>query len=339
MKLFCGKISHPNHGVYLDPKMKKKVFITGISGQDGSFLAENLLNKGYEVHGLVRKETDFIILQDRLHLHIGNAQDGQHISQLIALLKPDECYHLASTSFVSYALDAELSIVENNFNSTYHLLAAIKAHSPATKLYFAGSSEMFGEVFIAPQNESTPLNPRSIYGISKMAGAVLCKNYRKQHGLFVCNGILYNHESYRRPLEFVTRKIAHTVAQIACGHTHELVLGNLDAKRDWGYAPEYVEAMWRMLNQDEPDDYVIATGKLHTVRSIVEHAFNVVNLNYLDYVKSNPAFYRQEEAIPLQGDASKAKQQLNWQAEKDIFSIMQEMVEFDLQRFKNKEAI
>lgn len=310
--------------------MKKKAFITGISGQDGSFLAELLLNKGYEVHGLVRKETYFSPMQDQLHLHIGNAQEGKQVANLIHQLQPDECYHLASTSFVSYALDAELTIVENNFNSTYHLLANIKAHSPHTRFYFAGSSEMFGDAQVAPQNENTPFNPRSIYGISKMAGAVLGRNYRKQHGLFICNGILYNHESYRRPLEFVTRKIAHTVAQIACGNAHELVLGNLDARRDWGYAPEYVEAMWRMLNQDEPNDYVIATGKLHTVRSVVEHAFNVVNLNYLDYVKSNPAFYRQDETIPLQGDPSKAKQKLNWQAEKDIFSIMQEMVERDL---------
>jgi len=319
--------------------MKKKAFITGISGQDGSFLAEQLLNKGYEVHGLVRNETNFSFIQDQLHLHIGNAQDGNHISQLINLIKPDECYHLASTSFVSYALDAELSIVENNFNSTYHLLAAIKDHSPHTKLYFAGSSEMFGDVANAPQNESTSLNPRSIYGISKMAGAMLCRNYRKQHGLFICNGILYNHESYRRPMEFVTRKIAHTLAQIACGQAHELVLGNLDAKRDWGYAPEYVDAMWRMLNQDEPDDYVIATGQLHTVRSVVKHAFELVNLDYQHYVKSNEAYYRQDQAIPLQGDPSKAKQQLGWQAKKDIFSIIEEMVEFDLQRLKNKEAV
>lgn len=318
--------------------MKKRAFITGISGQDGSFLAELLLQKGYEVHGVVRNETIFSVKQAEMTVHVGDAHDGLLISNLIKHIQPDECYHLASTSFVSYALDAELSIVENNFNSTYHLLANIKAHSPHTRFYFAGSSEMFGDAKSAPQNEDAPFNPRSIYGISKAAGAMLCRNYRK-HGLFICNGILYNHESYRRPLEFVTRKIAHTVAQIACGNAHELVLGNLDAKRDWGYAPEYVEAMWRMLNQDEPDDYVIATGKLHTVRSVVEHAFKVVNLNYLDYVKSNPAFYRQEEAIPLQGDASLAKQKLDWQAEKDIFSIMQEMVEHDLQRMKKREVV
>lgn len=315
--------------------MKKKALITGISGQDGSFLAELLLEKGYEVHGLVRQKTNLPLLQERCTIHAGCANHGEQITALIKSLQPDECYHLASTSFVSYALDAELSIVENNFNSTYHLLANIKAHSPHTRFYFAGSSEMFGDAQSAPQNENTPFNPRSIYGISKAAGAMLCRNYRK-HGLFICNGILYNHESYRRPLEFVTRKIAHTVAQIACGNAHELQLGNLDAKRDWGYAPEYVEAMWRMLNQDEPHDYVIATGKLHTVRSVVEHAFNVVNLNYQDYVKLNPAFYRPEEAVPLQGDASLAKQQLGWQAEKNIFSIMQEMVEHDLQLLKQR---
>ncbi|MGE3319766.1 MAG: GDP-mannose 4,6-dehydratase [Candidatus Berkiella sp.] len=319
--------------------MKKKAFITGIGGQDGSFLAEFLLEKDYELHGLVRKETIFSRMQDQMIIHVGNAHHPKHIADLIQQIQPDECYHLASTSFVSYDLDAEVSIVENNFNSTYHLLANIKKHSPHTKFYFAGSSEMFGEVSSAPQNETTAFNPRSIYGISKTAGAQLCRNYRKQQGLFICNGILFNHESYRRPLEFVTRKIAHTVAKIACDQARELELGNLDAKRDWGYAPEYVEAMWRMLNHQVPDDYVIATGKLYSVREVVEHAFKFVNLNYLDYVKTNPAHYRQTEAVPLQGDANKAKQQLDWQATKNIFSIIEEMIEYDLQRLKQKEIL
>lgn len=319
--------------------MKKKALITGISGQDGSFLAELLLKKGYEVHGLVRKKTNFSPMQDQMIIHVGNAHHPEHIATLIQQIKPDECYHLASTSFVSYDLNAEISIVENNFNSTYHLLANIKAHSPHTKFYFAGSSEMFGEVRSAPQDENTAFNPRSIYGISKTAGAMLCRNYRKQHGLFICNGILYNHESYRRPVEFVTRKIAYTVAKIACNQASELELGNLDAKRDWGYAPEYVDAMWRMLNHDTPDDYVIATGQLYTVRSLVEHAFQFVNLNYLDYVKTNSAFYRHLEAVPLQGDANKAKKQLGWQATKNIFSIIEEMIVHDLQRLKQKETL
>jgi GDPmannose 4,6-dehydratase len=167
----------------------------------------------------------------------------------------------------------------------------------------------------------------------------LCQNYRKQHGLFVCVGLLYNHESYRRPIDFVTRKIAYTVAQIACGQANELSLGNLEARRDWGYAPEYVEAMWRMLNCDKSDDYVIATGKLHSVREVVAHAFSLVNLNYEDYVRVNPSFYRQEESTPLQGNATKAKQQLQWQATKNIFQIMDEMVEHDLQRLKQREMV
>lgn len=323
--------------------MLKKALITGINGQDGSYLAELLLAKNYDVHGLVRREIlegqgmgldNIAHLRDKIQLHQGSASNQWVVSRLISEVKPDECYHLAASSFVSYDLAAETAILDNNFNSTHYILASLKNDCPQCRFYFAGSSEMFGEAAHAPQDENTPFNPRSIYGISKMAGAILSRNYRRTHGLFACNGFLYNHESPRRPFEFVTRKISSTVAKIHCGLARTLELGNLQAKRDWGYAPEYAEAMWQMLNQSEPDDYVIATGKLHSVQELVNCAFSSVNLNYQDYVKVNEAFYRQEEAVPLRGDATKAKNKLDWQPQKDILAVMEEMVFHDIKRIK-----
>lgn len=323
--------------------MKKKALITGINGQDGSFLAELLLSHGYEVHGLVRQDafdapqkqlTNILHLLDKIKLHVGSAANQVFISKLISEVLPGELYHLAANSFVSYDLDAEAAILEYNFNSTHYLLASIKAHCPECRFYFAGSSEIFGQATHYPQNESMAFNPRSIYGISKMAGAILSRNYRGTHGIFTCNGLLYNHESWRRGLSFVTRKITASVAKIACGKLGELELGNLNAQRDWGYAPEYVEAMWLMMTQDEPDDYVIATGKLHTVQDILECAFACVDLNYQDYVKVNPALHRAHEAVPLVGDASKAHAKLGWQPRKEIFTVIEEMVNHDIQLIK-----
>lgn len=328
--------------------MKKKALITGINGQDGSFLAELLLANGYEVHGLVRREAfakpgerlrNILHLLDKIKLHVGDANNPSFITALLSTLQPQEIYHLAANSFVSYDLDAETAILEYNFNSTHYLLANIKAHCPDCRFYFAGSSEMFGQATDFPQNESMAFNPRSIYGISKMAGAILSRNYRRTHGIFTCNGILYNHESVRRGVSFVTRKITSSVAKIACGQLNELELGNLNAQRDWGYAPEYVEAMWLMMTQNEPDDYVIATGKLHTVKDILECAFACVNLHYQDYVKVNPAFHRAPESVPLVGDASKAHAKLGWQPRKDIFTVIEEMVNHDIQLIKQVAVI
>lgn len=323
--------------------MKKKAIITGINGQDGSYLAELLLSKGYEVHGLVRQDAlsdsgrrlnNILHLLDKITLHVGSAVNQPFIEKLVSDVQPNEFYHLAANSFVSYALDAEPAILEYNFNSTHYILSSIHNKCPTCRFYFAGSSEMFGEASVAPQNDQTPFNPRSIYGISKMAGAILSKNYRRTHGLFTCNGILYNHESPRRGLSFVTRKITSMVAKIACGQLAHLELGNLDAKRDWGYAPEYVNAMWLMLNQVEPNDYVIATGTLHSVREIVECAFSCVNLEYQNYVKVNPAFVRPNETVPLVGNASKANTELGWFPKKNIFTVIEEMVKNDIQQLK-----
>jgi len=321
--------------------MKKKALITGINGQDGSFLAELLLTKGYEVHGLVRREAfesaqnrlaNIHPILDRITLHVGSASNQLLISKLLSHRSFDECYHLAATSFVSYELDAETTIFENNFHSTHYLLANIKNYQPHCRFYFAGSSEMMGKAVVAPQTEDTPFHPRSIYGISKMAGAILSRNYREQHNLFTCNGILYNHESYRRSSQFVTRKITSTVAKIAKGLAHELTLGNLDAQRDWGYAPEYVEAMWQMLNQDEAGDYIIATGVLHSVKDLVECAFGCVNLDYQNYVKVDPAYHRQQEVVPLVGNSQKAAQKFGWQPQKHIFNVIDEMIHYDLKK-------
>lgn len=320
--------------------MTKKALVTGINGQDGSYLTELLLEKGYEVHGTVRREAiedtghrlgNIAHIVDKIQLHPVSLDNHLSAYKLISKIVPDECYHLAASSFVSYSFDDEESVLTANFNSTHFLLASIKEAAPDCRFYFAGSSEMFGNAPQAPQNESTPFNPRSIYGISKVASHHLVTNYRRQHGLYACTGILYNHESPRRGHAFVTRKITSTVARIHLGLADHLELGNLDPKRDWGYAPEYVEAMWRMLQQNESDNYVVATGRSHSVRDFLEIAFGVVDLDYNKYVRINPAFFRPTEDVPLMGDASKARSVLDWQPEKKLNDIVREMVESDIQ--------
>jgi len=316
-----------------------KALITGISGQDGSYLAELLLSKGYEVHGIVmRSELEdperslwkLAGILDRITLHPASIEAFPSLFQIVQRVQPDECYHLAASSFVSYSFDDEFAIFNANVNGTHYILSILKEVVPQCKFYFAGSSELFGRASSYPQNESTPFHPRSAYGITKATGYYLTSNYRENYGMFACNGILYNHESVRRGFEFVTRKIVRGAVLIKTGKSRELMLGNLEAKRDWGYSPDYVRAMWLMLQQDHPDDYVIATGRLRSVRQLCEIAFNLVDLDYQDYVKVDPKLFRPTEEVPLVGDASKARQILNWNPDKHFESMIEEMIEFDL---------
>ncbi len=319
--------------------MKKKALITGIAGQDGSYLAELLLNKGYEVHGILRNEsienaTELENLKNVLNkiiLHPCSVDNHSGIYKIIKNVKPDECYHFAAASFVSYSFDDEHSMISTNFNSTHYLLSTLKEIVPKCRFYFAASSELFGNAQSSPQNEETKFNPRSIYGISKLSSFYVVKNYREHHGMYACSGISYNHESVRRGKIFVTRKITTSVAKIFLGLQKKLELGNIDAIRDWGYAPEYVYAMWKMLNNSHgPNDYVLATGIGHTVRDFLKIAFDVVGLDYKNYVEINKSFFRPSEKIPLIGDHSKIKKDLNWQPKKKFEKIIQEMVENDL---------
>lgn len=315
-----------------------RALITGITGQDGSYLAELLVGKGYEVHGIVRRvaiedpEHRLARLDDirpRIKLHAASLESYASIHQVVANVTPDECYHLAAQSFVSYSFDDEFSTLNANINGTHFMLAALKSLAPRCRFYFAGSSEMFGKAEEVPQNERTRFHPRSSYGISKVAGFELTRNYREAYGLHASSGILFNHESPRRGFEFVTRKITSGVARIAAGRSRELRLGNLEAKRDWGHAREYVEAMWRMLQQNSPDDYVIATGETHTVREFAEVAFAHAGLDYRDYVKPDPDLFRPAEVNLLQGDASKARKQLGWRHRIAFEALVHEMVEAD----------
>ncbi len=323
----------------------KKALITGINGQDGSYLAELLIQKGYEVHGVVRREAmegaanrlvNIKHLQGKIHLHVGAVDNHLSIYKIVAEVKPDECYHLASSSFVSYSFEDESSIVSNNFTATHSLLSSIKELAPDCRVYFAGSSEMFGDVTVFPQNECTPFNPRSVYGISKLAAFHLARNYRAHHKIFVSVGILYNHESPRRGFQFVTRKITSSVAKIHLGLANSLELGNIDAKRDWGYAPDYVAAMHAMLQTEKPDDFVVATGVLHSVKDFLIAAFSVVGLNHEPYVRINPEYYRPSEPVPLCGDASKAKDLLSWQPSRVFDDVIKEMVLADIELLRKK---
>jgi len=322
----------------------KKALLTGITGQDGSYLANLLLEKGYEVHGIVRRvaleDPEHRLwrikhILDKLILHPGSLESYASIFNVVEEVKPDECYHLAAQSFVSYSFEDEFSTINTNVNGTHFVLSAIKKKAPKCKFYFAASSEMFGLVKETPQNEDTPFHPRSPYGISKVAGFHLTQNYREAYNLFACNGIFFNHESPRRGFEFVTRKITNAVVKIKLGLEKELRLGNLEAKRDWGFAGDYVKAMWIMLQQDEPDDYVIATGETHSVKEFAELAFSYVGLNWQKYVVKDEKFYRSSEVYELKGDFSKAKRKLGWQPKVSFEELVKMMVEADLQRIRN----
>jgi len=325
----------------------KKAFITGITGQDGSYLAEFLLQKGYKVYGMVRRAaiedeqhrlSRLLNILDDIELIPGSMESYPSIYKAISRIKPDEVYHLAAQSFVSYSFEDEFSTLQSNIHGCHYILSAVHDITPGAKFYFAGSSEMFGKAPEVPQNENTIFKPRSIYGISKLAGFELTRNYREAYNLFACNGILYNHESPRRGFEFVTRKITSHVAMIKLGLKDKLELGNLEAKRDWGHSKDYVKAMWMMLQQNQPDNYVICTGQSHSVREFCEKAFSHVGLNYEDHVVVNQKFFRPAEIDVLVGDYSKAKRILGWEPTIFIDQLIAEMVENDLQYLSKRNV-
>jgi len=325
----------------------KRALITGITGQDGSYLAEHLLGLGYEVHGLVRRValedperrfTRIAHLLDRVQLHAASLESYPSIFKLISHHEFDECYHLAAQSFVAESFSDGFSTMNTNINGTHYMLAALRDLRPACRFYFAGSSEMFGKVRETPQSETTPFHPRSPYGISKVAGFELTRNYREAYSMFCSSGILFNHEGPRRGFEFVTRKITSTVARIHFGQASELRLGNLDARRDWGHAEDYVRAMHLMLQLKEPDDFVIATGESHTVREFCELAFSEVGLNYRDYVVIDERFYRPAEVESLIGDATKARAVLGWSPRHTFKELVEEMVRKDLETASESSA-
>ena len=321
--------------------MSKVALITGITGQDGSYLAELLLSKDYEVHGIVRR----VALEDESHrlwrikkilddvtLHAGSLESYASLFNIILKIKPDEVYHLAAQSYVGYSFEDEFSTLNININGTHYLLSAVKEFAASkVKFYFAGSSEMFGNAKETSQNENTPFNPRSSYGISKITGFYLSKNYREAYKLHTSNGILFNHESPRRGFEFVTRKISHGVARIKKGSLKKLKLGNLKAKRDWGHAKDYVEAMWLMLQQKKPEDFVIGTGKQHSVEDFAKKAFSHVGLNYKDHIILDKNLIRPAEVETLLANYAKAKKILKWEPKISFNDLVINMVEHDLE--------
>jgi len=320
--------------------MCKKALITGITGQDGSYLAEFLLSKGYEVFGLVRRTSILNFerikhIQDRIELISGDLLDQNSLMNAIKESTPDEIYNLASQSFVPASWKQPVFTGEATALGVARMLEAIRAVNPKIKFYQASSSEMFGKVREVPQTEKTQFYPRSPYGVAKLYGHWITVNYRESYNMFCCSGILFNHESPRRGLEFVTRKVTNAAAKIKLELANELRLGNLDAKRDWGFAGDYVRAMWLMLQQDEPEDYVIATGATHSVRDLVQIAFDYVNLNWEDYVIVDPKFVRPAEVDLLLGDSTKAGEKLGWKPEVDFKSLIKMMVDADLEKVKN----
>jgi GDPmannose 4,6-dehydratase len=327
----------------------KKALVTGITGQDGSYLAELLLAKGYEVHGIIRRASTFNteridhLYQDphingvRLFLHYGDIADSTNLIKLLYRTHPDEIYHLAAQSHVRVSFDIPEYTGDVTGLGTIRILEAIRETGLKTKFYQASSSEMYGKVQEAPQRETTPFYPRSPYGAAKVYAYWLTVNYRESYGLYACNGILFNHESPRRGETFVTRKITRAAGRIKAGLENKIFLGNLDAKRDWGYAKEYVEAMWLMLQQEQPDDYVIATGETHSVREFLEEAFSCAGLDWRNHLEIDERYYRPAEVDLLIGDASKAKRKLGWAAKTKFKDLVRLMVDADLE-VANKEA-
>ena len=323
----------------------KKALITGISGQDGSYLAEFLLKKNYQVHGIIRR----VALEDETHrlwrlrkikkdlnLHSGSLESFPSLAKIINQVQPDEIYHLAAQSYVSNSFEDEFSTLNTNINGTHFMLASTKEFSPQSRFYFAGSSEMFGKTVETPQNETTKFYPRSAYGISKVTGFELTRNYREAYNTFATTGILFNHESPRRGFEFVTRKISLAVARIKNNLQKEISLGNIKAKRDWGHAKDYVEAMWLMLQQQKPLDYVIGTGEQHTVEEFLSIAFQYVGLDFKDYLKIDKNLFRPAEVETLLADPINSKKKLGWKPKIKFEELVVEMVESDLKNVKDK---
>ncbi len=327
----------------------KKALITGITGQDGSYLAELLLDKGYEVHGIIRRASTFNtsridhLYKDphingvRLFLHYGDIADSTNLIKLLYRIQPDEVYHLAAQSHVRVSFDIPEYTGDVTALSTVRILEAIRETGVNSKFYQASSSEMFGKVQETPQRETTPFYPRSPYGAAKLYAHWVTVNYRESYDIFACSGILFNHESPRRGETFVTRKITRAVARIKAGLQKKLYLGNLDAKRDWGYAREYVDAMWLMLQQDKPDDYVIATGETHSVEEFLTEAFSRVNLDWREYVELDPKYLRPAEVDLLTGDASKAKRLLGWESKVTFTELVRLMVDADISVVQSRE--
>jgi len=318
----------------------KRALITGITGQDGSYLAEFLLNKDYVVFGLVRRTSTVNFerikhIQDNIELISGDLLDQNSLMNAIKESNPDEIYNLASQSFVPTSWKQPVFTGEATALGVARVLEAIRAVNPKIKFYQASSSEMFGKAREVPQTEKTPFYPRSPYGVAKLYGHWITINYRESYNLFCCSGILFNHESPRRGLEFVTRKVTNAAAKIKLGLSNELRLGNLDAKRDWGFTGDYVRAMWLMLQQEKPDDYVISTGITHSVRDLVQIAFDYVNLNWKDYVMVDPKFVRPAEVELLLGDSTKALKKLGWAPETSFEELIKMMIEADLERIEN----
>lgn len=322
----------------------KRALITGVNGQDGSYLAEFLLEHGYEVYGTVREDSiedpskllNIREIREKIHLVPLSLSSFTNIASILSGIRPDECYHFAASTFVDDPLDSDFRIMQDNLAATHHLILAILKCCPSCKLYFAGSSEMFGTPEYAPQNEETVFHPRSVYGISKMSCGQLIRYYREKYDLYACTGIMYNHESQRRGRRFVSRKITAGAAAIFRGQQTQIELGSLSARRDWGYAPDYVRAAHLMLQASEPQDYVVATGVLHTVQEMVDYAFAHVGLKAMDYIRVNPDFVRPDETIPLQGDFSKICSELGWIPQKSFQEMVEEMVENDLRLLKQE---
>ena len=328
--------------------MTKKALITGITGQDGSYLAEYLLNLGYEVHGLVRRvaleapDTRFSRLShilDRLVLHPATLESYPSIYNIIGKHDFDECYHLAAQSFVAESFSDGFSTMNININGTHYVLAALRDLRPKCRFYFAGSSEMFGTAEEVPQRETTKFHPRSPYGISKVAGFHLTRNYRDAYNVYALSGILFNHESPRRGETFVTRKITRAATRIKEGLQDTLYLGNLEAKRDWGFAGDYVEAMWLMLQQDEPDDFVVATGETYSVREFVQAAFSILGLDWERYIRLDPRYLRPTEVDLLLGDNTKARKLLGWAPRVGFRQLVEMMVEADWKLARREKLV